>query len=185
MIGNKLEQDIVHLYDSNLVNLFSINQISQKLGKRYPYINKKVSMMLKSGIMNRIVVGRSHLCSLNLDNYRTLLLLSMNELNKKKPAVAGEVMAFAEKNSLSTTLLSVVYYKNTLLFVVDDLRDRRTIQRSFPKAVVVDKPALLDMLSTDSELFRNHKVLYGFENFFTLLRLELDEIKRLYSPLKY
>jgi len=185
MFENKLEQQIIQLYDSNLVNLFSINQISKNLNKKYPYINKKVSQLLKKGIMKKIVVGRSYLCTLNFENPRTLLLLALNEINKKKPVIAGEITEFIKNSSLQVSVLSAVVFNKSLLFVVNDMRDRRPIQRRFPDAMIVDKQAMLDMLSVNKEFFTSHVVIYGYENFFSLLRLELEELKRLYSPLKY
>ena len=84
MIENRLELDIISLYDNNLKSLFSINQISKKLDKKYPYINKKVKQLIKSDILQKINFGRSHLCSINLDSDRAIILLSLNEIRKKE-----------------------------------------------------------------------------------------------------
>ncbi len=185
MIGNKLEMDIIRLYDSNLVNLFSINQIASKLGKKYPYINKKVTEMLEQGVLNKIVVGKSYLCSLNLDNELTVIMLSLIEMSKKKKTRQDKVESFIERTRLSMTIHCVVQYGKKLLFVVEDLKDRRKIEREFPGSTVADKAELLDMLGTEKDLYSGHSVLYGRERFFELLKIELDELKRQHSPLKY
>ena len=185
MIENKLEQEIIQLYDRNLVNLLSINQISKSLNKKYPYINKKVSQLLKDGIMKKIVVGRSYLCTLDLENPKTVLLLAMFEMNKNKPFMTDNVTEFVDKNSIQLSVLCVVEYNKRLLFVVNDLKDRRVIQRAFPDANVIDKTGFLDILSYEKELFTDHTVIYGYENFFSLIKMELQELKKTYSPLKY
>ena len=186
MIEKKLENDIIALYDSNLVNLFSINQISKKLNKKYPYINKKVTELLKRGILNKIVIGKSYLCSLNFNNEKTILLLNMHELQKKSRLTdIKKIEQFIDETRLRITVHSVISYRKNLVFVVENISDRREIQRKFRNCVVVDKKEFLDLLVEESQLFANHVVIYGVERFFELLKLELDELKRLYSPLKY
>jgi len=183
---NKLEMDIIGLYDSNLVNLFSINQIAAKLGKKYPYINKKVTSLLKENILKKTVVGRSHLCSLNMENEQTLLMLSMRQLVKKrKLKISEEINEFIEQNKLTITIHCVVKYNNSLLFVVENIKDRRRIVRRFSDAVVVGKQEFLDLLDEEERLFRGHIVLYGTERFYEFLMIELEELKRQYSPLRY
>lgn len=185
MTENNLEKQIIQLYDTNLVNLFSINQISKNLKKKYPYINKKVSGLINKGIIKKTIVGRSYLCSLNLENPKTLILLALNEMEKKKPANAEEIIKYVELNNLTLTILSVIESKNRLLFVVNDIKDRRPIQRQFINSEVIDKQGLLDMLSDNKELFTSHTIIYGYENFFGLLKIELNELKRQHSPLQY
>ena len=185
MVENRLEQQIIQLYDTNLVNLFSINQISKQLKKKYPYINKKVSELISKDIIKKIVVGRSYLCSLNLENPKTVVLLALNEMGKKKPTNAAEIISYAEKNKLTLIVLTIIESNKKLLFVVDNISDRRPIQRQFPDAEVIDKQGLLDMLSDNNELFRSHTIIYGYENFFSLMKIELNELKRQHSPLQY
>lgn len=185
MMKNKLVKDIIGLYDDNLVNLFSINQIATKLKKKYPYINKKVTGLINEKILNKIVVGKSYLCSLNFKNPETLLLLSLQELEKKKNVDTGKIEEFISKNQLDVTIHSIIKYNKKLLFVIENLKDRRKIEREFEKCLIVDKKEFLDLLSEEKKLFTNHTILYGTEKFFELLKIELNEIKRLYSPLRY
>ena len=65
------------------------------------------------------------------------------------------------------------------------MHDRRKIQREFSDCLIVDKKEFLDLLTEEKKLFTNHTILYGTEKFFELLKFELNELKRLYSPLKY
>jgi len=186
MIENKLEMDIIGLYDSNLVNLFSINQIAHFLGKKYPYINKKVTDLLNEGILRKTVVGKSYLCSLNMENEKTILLLCLQELKKKQKArQLQKVEDFVKNNQMDITIHCILKYNSKLLFVIENIRDRRKITRSFPDAVVADKTEFLDILSEEPKIFKSRTVLYGAERFYELLSLELDELKKLYSPLRY
>ncbi len=201
MIANKLELDIIRLYDSNFVNLFSINQISRLLNKKYPYINKKVKGMIKEGILKKTIVGKSHLCSLNLKSRKAVLLMALNEISKlekgiknKKEARAGrkaineiadKISEFVNKNILMVNIFSVVVSDRRIVFIVDDKKKRRLIFSEFENAEVVEKDEFLDMLVYDESIIKNHIVVYGVENFFELVSIASDELKREYSPIKY
>jgi hydrogenase maturation factor HypF (carbamoyltransferase family) len=186
MDAPKLEQQIIALYSDNLVNLYSINQIAKKLQKTYPFINKKVTQLLELRILNKIVIGKSYLCSLNFDNEKTILYLALRELEKKRTASeTGSLATFLDANRLSLSIQLVVKYNGKMLFVVENLKDRREIQRAFPTADVCDKKEFLDLLVDDAKLFTNHTILYGAERFYELLKIDLPELKRLHSPLRY
>lgn len=184
MFENKLEQEIIQLYDCNLVNLFSINQISKKLNKKYPYINKKVSSLLDMGIMKKIVIGRSHLCSLNLDNEKTRLLLGLNEINKKLKIKTKEYDEFIEDNE-DIDICSIIKSGKKTVFILSDLKKRRKIERSFPESIIIEKSEFLDLISEMPRVYENHTVIYGYEKFFELIKKSANELKRTYSPLQY
>ncbi len=184
MFENKLEQEIIGLYTENLVNLFSINEISKKLNKKYPYINKKVTQLINRGILKKIVVGRSYLCSLNLENEKTILLLTLCQINKKQ-SNSNTLKEYIIKNNLESTIHSVVSYNNNLVVIVNSLRERKTILKEFPKAIIIHKTEFMDMLLETPELFRDHLVLYGYERFFELILVIKEELKTKYSPIQY
>ncbi|GIU70006.1 MAG: hypothetical protein KatS3mg002_1242 [Candidatus Woesearchaeota archaeon] len=83
MIGNKLEQSIIKIFEENLSNTFSINSISKILKKAYPNINKKSNYLIREGVLGKIEVGNSYQCYLNLSNDKAKILLAMIEINKK------------------------------------------------------------------------------------------------------
>lgn len=186
MDAPKLEQQIIALYSDNLVNLFSINQIAKHLQKTYPFINKKVTQLLELRILNKIIIGKSYLCSLNFDNEKTVLLLAMQELEKKRALPeTGAVATFLNENRLSLSIQLAVKYNGKTLFVVENIKDRREIQRVFPDAEVCDRKEFLDLLLDEPKLFTSHIILYGAERFYELLKIDLPELKRLHSPLRY
>lgn len=184
MFDKDLALDIIALYDSNLLNLFSINEISKRLGKKYPYVNKKVTSLIEEGILQKITIGRSHLCSLNLENEKTILLLSLNEMNKHAPD-KKKVKEFIRRYNLGFTVYSVVKYEDKLVFILNNLRERRKIENHFDNAIALDESEFLDMMAEDSSLFSNHIVLYGYERFFELITNAREELKRVYSPVNY
>lgn len=184
MFENKLEQDIIGLYSENLVNLFSINEIAKRLNKKYPYINKKVTQLINKGILKKIVVGRSYLCSLNLENEKTILLLALCQINKKNPE-SKDIRKYIIKNNLELVIHSVVSYHGNLVFVVNGLRDRKAIMDNYPEAQIVHKSEFVDMLLETPALFQNHLVLYGYERFFELIVSVKDELISKYSPIRY
>jgi hypothetical protein len=181
----KLEEKIIALYDSNLVNLFSINQIARALNKTYPFVNKKVTELLDRSILKKTVVGKSHLCSLNFENEATIHLLLAHQLQKKRRMQTEAIERFIRARRLSMTIHCVVRHGDKLLFVVENLKDRREIAREFPTAEVCDKKEFLDYLIDDKDIFRDHVVIYGAERFFELLMMDLSELKKTHSPLTY
>ena len=184
MFENKIEQEIIGLYTDNLVNLFSINEISKKLNKKYPYINKKVTQLIKKGILKKIVVGRSYLCSLNLENEKTILLLALYQINKRNRD-SDNVRKYIIKNNLELTIHSVIDFQGSLIFIVNSLRDRKALMNTFPEAQIVHKGEFVEMLLETPELFSKHSVLYGYERFFELIVAFKDELVSKYSPLRY
>ncbi len=185
MLENKLEQEIIELYDSNLVNLFSINEISKKLNKKYPYINKKVTRLIEHNILKKMVVGRSYLCSLNLDNDKTIMMLALNEIAKRSKSNDPELEEFLRSNAIRMNILSVVRSDGMLFFVVSDLRSRRHIEKRFRGCTVVDQEEFEDILFENTKIFTDHVVMYGFEKFFEIIRAGQDELKRIHSPVRY
>ena len=136
MIGNKLEQSIIGVFQDDLSSTYSINEISKTLNKAYPYINKKTNFFLKEDIIKKISVGKSYRCFLNLSNEKTKIFMSMNEINKKesflqknsdfKPIVE-EISFILSASSVSHDILAIVLHKKNLLFVVNNINVKEQI----------------------------------------------------------
>ncbi|MBU1030275.1 MAG: hypothetical protein KKB65_03515 [Nanoarchaeota archaeon] len=84
MIGRNIDTEIISIFAENITEFLSILQIAKKLNKPYSYIHKKINEFLKLEILKKIVLGRAHLCTINLQSEDAVLLLSMYELEKKK-----------------------------------------------------------------------------------------------------
>jgi hypothetical protein len=192
MLKKNIENEIIALYSSNLVNIFSINQISKLLKKKYPYVNKKVGYLIENNVLNKIEVGKSYLCSLNLNNDKTLFLLSFNEILKKEffkfndKTINKEYFEnFINNNSINLGILSVFLSKDNIIFIVNDLKYRRKIEDKFSNCIVIDQNELSDLLIEKPDFFENYIVLYGYEKFFELIKHNFENLKKTYSPLKY
>jgi hypothetical protein len=83
MIGNRLEQDIIKVFQDNITETYSINALSKILRKAYPYINKKTNFFIKEEVLRKINLGNSYQCFLNLRSEKTKIFMMMNELNKR------------------------------------------------------------------------------------------------------
>jgi len=195
VIGNELEQEIISLYSKDISSLYSINQIAHKLGKKYPYINKKVTLLIKHNIFKKTIIGRSYLCSLNLENDETIYLLILNEIRKKKTELElnpqlPNILEYINKARRILNLQVVLNSKERILFVLESKGD----QEQFEKAIVKDvmrgykteiyiKEDFLKELLKNKELQEKHIILYGYERYYDYIREIEDELKLRYSKL--
>ena len=196
MIENKLDLDIISLYDRNLKSLYSINQISKRLNKRYPYINKKVNLLIQSNILQKVTLGRSHLCTLNLDNEETVILLSLNEIKKKqgfhfkkREALDQLMRSLKDSVSLYCVIALPSQEKDRVVFVCNLPDEKEEIAKhagSFGLDVLAytKRELIAELSSSKNRMFDSHIVLYGYERFFELVNEACQDINQMYSSLR-
>jgi hypothetical protein len=189
-----MELNIVKLYDSNIKAIYSINQISKKLNKAYPYVNKKVSSMIDEKILNKVVIGKSYLCSLNLKNEKTTVMLTLNEINKKKKleqdlkSLIKECIIDMKKKINVSSVIYVGDPEEKLIFVLNSAKDEpyaKKAAESLPLKKMFITNGLLKKMIIDENtgVFKNKILLYGYEKYFeTLFEIE-DKIQKIYSPI--
>jgi len=195
LIGNELEQDIISLYSKDISSLYSINQIAHKLGKKYPYINKKVTLLIKNNIFRKTVIGRSYLCSLNLRNDETVYLLILNEIHKKTSELKqnpelNEIIDYVDKAKKLINLQLVLKSRDRILFVLDKPEEKEQFEKAIVKQAMKDYKAeihtkesfLKEMLKT-KELHEKHTILHGYEKYYEYIREIEDELKLRFSKL--
>jgi hypothetical protein len=195
VIGNELEQEIISLYSKDISSLYSINQIAGKLGKKYPYINKKVTRLIKSQIFKKTIIGRSYLCSLNLGNDETIYLLILNEIHRKANELKQnpglqQTMEYVEKARKLINLQLVIKSNDKVLFVLDKPDDKEQFEKAIVKQAMKDykaeihtKESFLKKLLSDKELHAKHTILHGYERYYEYIREIEDELKLRYSKL--
>jgi len=195
VIGNELEQEIISLYAKDTSSLYSINQIASKLGKTYPYINKKITRLIKNKIFKKTISGRAYLCSLNLDNDETIYLLILNEIKKKKQELTKKpelrkVMSYANKLKKLTGLQLVLKHKNKIIYVLENQQEKEQVQKASLRqvaqghhATALTKKEFLGELLENKEIQENHVILYGYEKYYEYLKEIEDELKLRYSKL--
>jgi hypothetical protein len=195
LVGNALEQDIIGLYAKNIVSSLTINQIAKNLGKKYPYINKKVKFLIKENIFKRTVVGHSHLCSLNLSNDETIYLLILHELRNKKSELSKQrnlrqILEYVKKICQSTSI-ELAIRKGKKIFLVTDNEPTKT---NLEKGIITKGPAnyrfecitkedFLTKIIDDRGLLEDHLILYGYERYYEYMQRIEDTLKIRYSKL--
>jgi hypothetical protein len=183
MVGSKLELDILNLFRKNIAGLYSINQIAKLLGKKYPYVNKVATDLINEKVLNKIVVGKSYLCSLNLANPKTLNQLAL--LEQGDVLAYQNITSFLDKRKHSISIECAVKKDNKLIFVIHNLKERRELESGFPGCIVLDEQEFISMLLEDKDLYEKRAVVYGFERFYELIRADASLFHGAYSPLRY
>jgi hypothetical protein len=185
LIGNKLEQEIVGLF-RGLNEHYSINRISSLLNKSYPYIYKKVNFLIEEGVLTKINVGNSHLCSINLSNPKTVVLLSISDINilnsgtiKNDEILSGKNIKKIRELVSSKDIRTVFYFKGKI-YVVSDKKNKKIIPKSkkvFADSEFINEKELLQM-AVDIDDFNNKKiVIANFENYYCLMHKIINNLK--------
>ena len=170
MIGNRLEQDIIKVFQDNITETYSINAHSKLLGKAYPYINRKTNFFIKEGILRKINLGNSYQCFLNLKSEKTKIFMMMNELNKRD--------FYIQKNKISLSEFEKDSMKNSIILSFDKdfyiiSASNDVISGSFRlKSMAIDKLAELILNGHGSRII----VLNNIENYVNIISGLGDEI---------
>ena len=192
MIGNKLEQSIIEVFQNDLSSTFSINQISKILKKSYPIINQKCNFLLDEGVLRKINIGRSYQCSLNVTNEKARILMSVNELNKRDEfiqknkhveGIIDEISQLSKKFEIETVILS----KKNILIVMNgnedkdfssrkkDLLEIRSLTKDHILAFY-DLDSFKNKFLTDIELQKYHIVLSNTDLYINMVATAVDEL---------
>lgn len=170
-MNNGTEMKIVGLYAQNLLAEYSIHELAKMLGRKgYGFVHEKVTAMIQAGILKKRVVGTSSLCSLNLDEYNTVLMLCGLESWKAKEMYACHkplkvlLEQFVAESKQYNTVHAVVifgsYAKGTakeksdvdLLVVVED-RKRESVSR-IANTLTLSHSVELNTVVLDKKLFQ-------------------------------
>ncbi|MFH1916377.1 MAG: hypothetical protein ABIJ21_03875 [Nanoarchaeota archaeon] len=171
MVGNRLELDIVGLFNDDVGASYSINEIARRLNKKYPYIHKKVTSFLKDGILQETIIGRSHLCSINLENDEAILLLSLNAAKRKseslkKDARVRQILAHLIDVGEEKGAVAIIQRGENILFIADGkapFLDLKHVQ-------VLSKDAYQKEVLANPGLQQTTVILYSFERYYSLMK---------------
>ncbi len=164
------EQEILSAYGENPNAIYSINEIARRIGKAYPNVHKTVRTLVDKGILKRHEVGRSHLCSVNLDDNRAVLLLALNHTSKYESLTEDIKQQVAK---LKARPHDIILYHET--------RDELIIVNQEPATDSITPQQLHRRLLEDETLYSHHTLIAGYENFYSLITT--PEITRRYHPL--
>jgi hypothetical protein len=193
MIGNRLEQDIVSVMQDDLSSMYSINEISRRLKKPYPYIHKKSNLLLDEGVLNKTIIGRAHCCHINLTNEKARMLMALNEIRKKEEFIAKEkshIVLFqeVERLILKFNFITIIYYKRSVFFITPEVGQRKNVledsilTRDY-SLIFMTKEQFKNRLENDADLMKYHLVLYNAYRYLEMIS-EMSEIILLKSFVK-
>ncbi|MBU1975033.1 MAG: hypothetical protein KKG59_01375 [Nanoarchaeota archaeon] len=176
MVGNTLEQEIIGLYNADMTAAYSINEIATRLKKKYPYINKKVSRLIEKKVLNKTVIGRSYLCSINLDCDEAILLLSYNDMESKREFLGKNKKLASFLDHLDTNkkrfLIKACVFINDVLIVVTDgsalALAAQALKPKSQKTMFLDEDMFLSYLVDHAN--KDHVVLYSFERYYEYIK---------------
>jgi predicted nucleotidyltransferase len=193
----KLELKIIDLLAKNVERRFTINEMAKNLGEFYSFVHRIVDRLTKDGVIIKNKVGKSYICSLNLENEKTLALLQLAEIEKVKQFYAVnkglkliledfvELIKSELKNRAAVVLFGS-YAKGTatkesdidILLIskgkIDVEKITREIYAKYGKEItpIVMTPNDFKKQMEKAlikEIIKDHYILYGVENFINLV----------------
>ncbi|MFO7711454.1 MAG: hypothetical protein R6V53_06820 [Candidatus Woesearchaeota archaeon] len=157
---------IIGLYLDNYLDLFSINEIASKLGKKYPYVHKRAMELIQEQYLNSVTVGRSTMCSLNLENPFVRYILGYFHLKR------------ADNFEIDMTGVEFVVGRGKgkveHIYVVGKGKSQNHI-------TYLTEQQFMDELKDG--LMHRHIVLKGHERFFEFIRKNKGELAMQFNPL--
>jgi DNA-binding Lrp family transcriptional regulator len=177
LAGNRLEKEIIGIFNNEITSVLSINQIAKKLKKAYPHINHKVNELIEEGILKKTVAGRSILCSINIENEKAVLLLSLNEIEKRErhsKRLSSELLEEISKIRKSFKVYTILIQNKCITFVLDHLYDKEAIKNGFSKIKEFElrffsKDEFLETALKDNSLTSGQVILYSPATYFEFI----------------
>ncbi len=192
----RIELKIIDLLARNIDKKFTINEISLAAKEYYSFVHRTINKLTKDGVITKIKAGKAFLCSLNLNNEKTLTMIKLNEIEKKisffnknkelKLILDDFFNLLKEESNIVSAVLFGSYSKETaaeksdidiLIIYKNTLNLEKAIKEIHAK---YDKEInSIIMTLTDfkkqkdkvliKEIINNHIVLYSAENFINLV----------------
>jgi|SRR3989344_2897587 len=203
MLTNK-ELRIMHLFRKNISASFTIREIMKRINtKSYNWTYNAVKDLEKEKIIILNKKGQSQLCTLNLEEQKTILYLSLleelNALDKKLPNL--KKIIDLTNIEVHTLIITGSYADNTfteksdmdLAVIIDKKEDRKWILNKLSNEgslfipnlhpYVFTKDEFLEMLKNKElnygkEIIKKHLIIFGAQLYFKILR---EAIKYGYS----
>jgi len=193
----KLELKIVDLLAKDVEKKFTINEIAKTLGEYYSFVHRTVNKLSKDDVVIKNKVGKSYLCSLNLKNEKTATLIQLSEIekrenfyttNKELKLILEDFTKTLESQhkNIITVILFGSYAKGTatkesdidiLLISNEKIEIEKVIKGIYAKYGKEIMPIVMTQndfkkqkdKAVITEMVKNHYVLYGVENFVSLV----------------
>ncbi|NTV24509.1 MAG: hypothetical protein HGA85_09195 [Nanoarchaeota archaeon] len=183
MVTGRLELEIIDLFERDISQVFSINEIAKTLGKSYPSVNLKVSSLIDEEVITKNQVGRSYLCHVNLKNQKTIALLSLIQSSKlhesKLKTLEPEVQKLLEVFDIYT----VFHCKERLYFVLGHIYDQEAIKKysrriAKEKTVFYTKEEFCRAVLAEQAILTEKTILYSASKYYEFVDRIVSEIRR-------
>ena len=190
----KLELKIVDLLLRNKEKDFTIHEISKTLKQHYSLVHRFIEKLAKDNILVKKKIGKAYICSLNLENEKTHIILTLSEIERKEEFYSKnkEIRLILEDlvNSLKEVfrakLDSVVLFgsyangtasKDSDIDILILAKNKSSINKKIKElyakygreiSVIMLTPRELEQQKQKEfvkEIIKNHYVLYGSEKF--------------------
>ncbi|MCM2325095.1 MAG: hypothetical protein NDI94_01410 [Candidatus Woesearchaeota archaeon] len=128
IVAGKVEQEIIGVFSRDITQLLSINRISKILNKAYPHINGIVNSLIKEDVLQKKQIGKSCMCSINLESSKAVALLSLVGSQKKedvKKNIESELILLQKKFRIYT----IFSREKSIYFVLDHIYDSEAIKK--------------------------------------------------------
>lgn len=190
----RLELKVIDLMSKNLEKKFTINETAKALNETYSFVNRIVNRLIKDKVIIKEKVGKAFLCSLNLENDKTIALLHLNEVTKKEefykknkeikliledfleklrlrfkenPLFVILFGSFAKGTATKESDIDILVVCKKKLEITDIIRE---IHAKYGKEII---PILMTPIEFKKqknkpvikEIIKYHYILYGFEDF--------------------
>ena len=192
----KKELQIVDLFIKDILASFTIREIMKKLGtKSYNWTYNAIKNIQREKMITLIKKGQSQLCSLNLEEQKTIAYLSfleeINSLNKKIPnlskilnlmnldvnalIIAGSYAdnTFTEKSDLD--IVVIIDKKEEKKWILNKLSNEGELMIPKLHNYAFTKDEFLEMLKNKEvnygkEIVKKHLIVFGAGLYFKILR---------------
>ncbi|MBI2971457.1 MAG: nucleotidyltransferase domain-containing protein [Candidatus Aenigmarchaeota archaeon] len=79
----ELKLRIVNFLSKNMGKSLTINEIAKSIGEYYSFVHRILGKLAEEEIVVKTKAGKSHICSLNLNNEKTKTLLQLSEIESR------------------------------------------------------------------------------------------------------
>ena len=187
----ELKLKIVSLLSRNIEKTFTINEIAKSMHEYYSFVHRIIGKLIREGVVLKTKAGKSHLCSLDTKNEKTIALIQLGEIenrdefyskNRELKLILEDLVESINSENVLTIVLFGSYAKGNqtkesdvdiLILAERKFNIDKTTKELYAKYgkeinVLVMTPEDFKKQKDKAiieEMIKNHYVLHGTENF--------------------
>jgi len=192
----KIELKIIDFLARNIDKKFTMNEIAKQVNEYYSFVHRTINKLNKDKVIAKAKAGKAYLCSLNLENEKTLTLIQLSEIEKrnefydKNKELKLILEDFIDSMESKFNILSIVLFGSyskgnatkesdidILLLSKSSINIGKKIKDMYAKYGKEINPILMTIndfkkqkdKALIKEIINNHYILYGVENFIKII----------------